>query len=118
MSGVVGADSAGHVVHVRGVRGGAHLVRHEVLLLADEVHREVRTRSPAGELRAAIAVIALESNPPESSVHLGTSATSWRRTMSSSSSRTRAIVVSWSSVCSRVGPASSSVRVRSPGGRP
>jgi hypothetical protein len=49
-----------------------------------------------------MAVIAEESRPPDSSVHLGTSATSWRRTMSSSSSRTWAIEVALSSVCSRV----------------
>ncbi len=64
---------------------------------------KLRTFSPwPASCAAAIAVIAEESRPPESRVQLGTSATIWRRTMSSSSSRTRATVVSRSSVCSLV----------------
>jgi hypothetical protein len=50
--------------------------------------------------RAAIAVRTLESSPPDSSMHSGTSATSCRATMSSSSSRTRATVAGTSSAWS------------------
>ncbi|CAM5651131.1 hypothetical protein SCANM63S_02689 [Streptomyces canarius] len=64
---------------------------------------KLRTFSPcAASCRAASAVMAEESSPPESRVQRGTSATSWRRTMSSRSERTVAMVVSRSSVCGRV----------------
>ena len=62
-------DRARDVVHVRGVRGAAQLVGHEVLGLADEVDGEAAHPLAAlGELpAAAMAVIAEESRPPESS---------------------------------------------------
>ena len=60
---------------------------------------KLRTRSPSSaSIAADRAVIVDESSPPESSTQRGTSATSWRRTMSSSSSRTCATVASWSSL--------------------
>ncbi|SFT78789.1 hypothetical protein SAMN04487904_108121 [Actinopolyspora lacussalsi subsp. righensis] len=59
---------------------------------------KVLIRSPCSRrLAAASAVIALESNPPESREHRGTSETTWRLTMSSNSSRTCATLESWSS---------------------
>ncbi len=50
---------------------------------------------------AASAVMALESTPPDSRVHSGTSLISWRSTASASSSRTVRRVVAASSVCGR-----------------
>src|SRR5262245_10300867 len=64
---------------------------------------KLRTRSPCTpSCLAAMAVIADESRPPESSMQRGTSAISCRRTMSSRSSRTCRTVLSWSSVSPRV----------------
>lgn len=60
-----------------------------------------RTAPFPASARAASAVTALESSPPDSSVHSGTSEMSCRSMMSSSSSRTVLMVVCRSSVCSR-----------------
>ena len=108
--GVVGADVLGHVVHVRGVRGRRSSSAWKFSAWPTKSTAKVRTGSLSS--RAASAVMALESRPPDSSTHRGTSATSWRWTMSSSSSRTRATVVSRSSVCGLVSSASRCARGR------
>ncbi|CAJ6571557.1 Uncharacterised protein [Burkholderia pseudomallei] len=53
----------------------------------------------------ASAAMVLESTPPDSSAHSGTSEIIWRDTMSSSSARIVAIVVGRSSVCGRASSA-------------
>ncbi len=58
-------------------------------------------RSRRMRLSAASAETTLESRPPDSRLHCGTSATVCRCTMSASSSRTVAAVAARSSVCSR-----------------
>ena len=81
---------AGHVVHDTARPGSAaQFVGDEVFGLADEVDGEAADPLALfAELPGGQRGHAEESRPPESRVQRGTSATSWRRTMSSSSSRT------------------------------
>ena len=97
--GVIRADVLGHVVHVRDVQVGWRSLGLKFSAWSTKSTAKLRTGMLSSRVDSA--VIALESRPPDSNTHWGTSATNWRRTMPSSNARTRATVVSRSSVCSR-----------------